>query len=645
MNVQRRHLFTAAACLLLALMAVLAGGAALRESITLDEVAHIGAGVSYLQTFDLRLNPEHPPLAKMLAAVPLVLRGTHADYSNPSWTVGESFFPAYLGEWVFGHQLATKWNDPVSTLAWARLPMLLLTLALGWAIFCCARRLGGDWAGLLCLAVYVSTPAFLAFGPLVHTDIAVTLFSLLTLWTFAELWQNPVRRNVSLFALAFAAALLSKFTAGILLFAFGAFALSTRWRAVPEQPTTKPEVGAWRRIRWRATLRGILWAALVVYAFYFIFSVRQSTDALDRLGHGAAIAPLQRLLMPIWLYVRGVLFVFATASRPTFILGRAYPHGVWFYFPIVFALKSPIAFLGLLAIVATCAAMRKRRASALQCAIPSEVGMHWRVIWTALLVFTGFCLLSRLDISIRHFSVPLVLLILMLAPLPRMIGPLGARESEVRTNSSTLPRVLAALTTALVAGCLFTAWRAFPFYFPYVSALGFGRPAYTLMSDSNVDWNQSLPEVKRFADRRGISQIDLDDYSLGDGSAFVPQSELWDCQQPTAQDGGKWAVISANMILDGHNCEWLMRYPHEALAAGSMYAIRLPDSIPPAGSVDGPPLPASYHQFIGTTSDIRLLFLEFNHHPEKLPRTNEEMQSFATAFSSSQATSPPAPAK
>ena len=35
--------------LLLALMAVLAGGAALRESVTIDEVAHIGAGVSYLQ--------------------------------------------------------------------------------------------------------------------------------------------------------------------------------------------------------------------------------------------------------------------------------------------------------------------------------------------------------------------------------------------------------------------------------------------------------------------------------------------------------------------------------------------------------------------------------------------------------------------
>jgi 4-amino-4-deoxy-L-arabinose transferase-like glycosyltransferase len=54
------------------------------------------------------------------------------------------------------------------------------------------RRMGG----LLCLSAYVSTPAFLAFGPLVHTDVAVTLFSLLALWTFAEVWCEPNRKRL-----------------------------------------------------------------------------------------------------------------------------------------------------------------------------------------------------------------------------------------------------------------------------------------------------------------------------------------------------------------------------------------------------------------------------------------------------------------
>ena len=48
--------FHVVAGLLLLLMAALSGGAALRESVTIDEVAHIGAGLSYVQRLDLRLN-------------------------------------------------------------------------------------------------------------------------------------------------------------------------------------------------------------------------------------------------------------------------------------------------------------------------------------------------------------------------------------------------------------------------------------------------------------------------------------------------------------------------------------------------------------------------------------------------------------
>jgi len=120
---------------LLLLMGLLAGGAALRQSVTVDEIAHIGAGVSYLQKLDLRLNEEHPPLAKVLAALPIVLRGVKADYSNVSWSFSNGMFKALLGEWVFGHWIITRWNDPYSTMVWARAPMLVLTLVLGYLIY------------------------------------------------------------------------------------------------------------------------------------------------------------------------------------------------------------------------------------------------------------------------------------------------------------------------------------------------------------------------------------------------------------------------------------------------------------------------------------------------------------------------------
>ncbi len=617
----RDTLFSIAAIALLALMAVLAGGAALRESVTIDEVAHIGAGVTYLQKLDLRFNEEHPPLPKVLAALPLVLRGMRADYSHISWTFSESFFPAYIGQWIFGQWLLTKWNDPASILPWARAPMLLLTLLLGWAVFAYARRLGGNWAGLLCLSIFVSTSTFIVFGPLVITDLPITLFSVLTLWSFAEIWQNPIRKNVILFSLCLAGALLSKFTASILFFAFVAFALSTRWRAVPAQPATKPEARIWRKARWRATLKGILGAALVVYLFYFIFSIHQPTDALNRLGHGVATEPFRRLLMPVWLYLRGMLLVLITGSRPTFILGHSYPHGVWFYFPVVFLLKSHPAFLALLALAAALGlALRKnlRKQPDAQI-IPDNLAIHWRVLWVSLIVFTGFCLLSRLDISIRHFCVPIVLLILLLAPLPRLI-------KRLRFFSLTSARIAAITVVILVLTCLYTAVRIYPYYFPYINAFSFGRPAYELLNDSNVDWNQSLPEVRRFAEQHGLQKINLDEYGFTDPAVAVPRAEVWNCQQPSAADNGKWAVLSANMILDGHNCAWLLQYPHEPLAGGSMYAFHLPERIPEAGSPGGPPLPSAFRQFAGAPIDMRGFFLDLMHNPEGLPKAMEDMQ-------------------
>jgi hypothetical protein len=168
------------------------------------------------------------------------------------------------------------------------------------------------------------------------------------------------------------------------------------------------------------------------------------------------------------------------------------------------------------------------------------------------------------------------------------------------------------------------------------------RPAYTLVNDSNVDWNQSLPEVAKFAQQHGLQQVDLDYYSLDDATPRVPQSRLWDCQQPAASDAGAWAVVSANMILDAHNCIWLMQYPHETLAGGSMFAFHLPDPIPAAGSADGPPVRSAYHQFVGDSDDIRLTFSNFTHHSETLPTSMAQMQAiFAPASATPPVNAPP----
>jgi len=91
---------------------------------------------------------------------------------------------------------------------------------------------------------------------------------------------------------------------------------------------------------------------------------------------------------------------------------------------------------------------------------------------------------------------------------------------------------IAAATAALAFGCLSTAVRAYPFYIAYINGFSFGHPVYALVNRSNADWNQTLPEVERFAEQHGPQTIDVDSYSYYDPADTIPRAKLWNCQTP-----------------------------------------------------------------------------------------------------------------
>ena len=207
------------------------------------------------------------------------------------------------------------------------------------------------------------------------------------------------------------------------------------------------------------------------------------------------------------------------------------------------------------------------------------------------------CVLSRLTISIRHFLTPLALIILLLAPLPRMLEAL-------RNSGWRAARPSAWLMTGLAAVLIVLAIRIYPHYMPFLNSLSMGRPNYELVNDSNLDWDHALPEVADWAQSRGLHQVPLDAYGFFDPTVYMKQAELWNCQNPSANDGGQLAVVSAGYILDGHNCRWLLQYPHEPLAGGSMYAFQLPAVIPVAGSPGGPPNQADWRNIGGMPGEV-----------------------------------------
>ena len=81
-------------------------------------------------------------------------------------------------------------------------------------------------------------------------------------------------------------------------------------------------------------------------------------------------------------------------------------------------------------------------------------------------------------------------------------------------------------------------------------------------------------------------------------------------------------------MVDAGNCIWLMQYPHQVLAGGSMYAVQLPEIIPAAGQPGGPPLPADYRYLGGMPGefDPRSIFWNCVRDPQQLQPTMDRLQ-------------------
>jgi hypothetical protein len=83
-----------AAAILIAAFCLQALFAIPQLSATSDELPHLAGGYSYWVTRDYRINPEHPPLVKLLAALPLLIINPSLDFTHPGWTTPS--------QWVFG---------------------------------------------------------------------------------------------------------------------------------------------------------------------------------------------------------------------------------------------------------------------------------------------------------------------------------------------------------------------------------------------------------------------------------------------------------------------------------------------------------------------------------------------------------------
>jgi hypothetical protein len=452
-----------------ALLAVFAWQAApgiARMAPTFDEPAHIGAGMSYLETGEFKINLQHPPLLKEIAAVPLLAGGITWPVRERDW-VESGPDPAPFLQWEIGSSVIYT-NDPDRVMLLARAPFLILTILLGATIFAWGREMLGPFAALAATVLFALDPAIVAHGVLVTTDTGFALGAVLTAWTLWRWLQHRTLGRLALCGAALGAALASKFTGLLFLPLVLALLLAAvRWipAAMPSRQSTivDPYAGeaptpraVWCLYAFAALL---VVAALVVWGAYLFRSPSLYFTGLSRVN--ADHDP------NYWPYMAGT-----------------FQRQFWTYYLVTYLLKEPLPSI-LLAATGVFALAWGRGVTALDRAF---------LLLPPAALFFFYTFLSH-NLGFRYLIPAL--------PFLYLAGGVGARA--LWESGSPLRRCVLAVLCAWLG---FNAWGIAPDHLTFfnesaclaTSPSRLGRDAGTAcgplwLDDSNVDWGQGLKQL------------------------------------------------------------------------------------------------------------------------------------------------------
>ncbi|MGV9646300.1 ArnT family glycosyltransferase [Streptomyces sp. NPDC003333] len=443
--------------LLLGQMAVAMVTTAVQQTPTIDEPVYVGTAAEYLHAHELVHNPEHPPLGKLAIAVGVAL-------ADPHWDPRSGDDQGELGrDLLYG-----SGNDPWRVMLFARLPVIVLTLAFGWVVFVFARELSGPLAGLAALGLYAFSPDLIAHGALATLDVPAAGFVLTSVWLAWRARHRP-RRYVPLAGLALGAALATKMSTLPALPVLLALTALSVWTARPASPHRLP---ALRRAALAAGVVAVV-AVAVVWVTYLVVDPRLRWDPDQPVPVVRGLRGLAVDLLPFpESYRDGMRVQFAFENHPWqgFLFGRLYTGALWYYLPAALLVKTPLGMLALWAAgAAAVLAVRRLRPAAPYLLVPAAV------------------LLATAMLGARNFGTRYALF------LPMFLAVAAGCALAVRR------RWVTAGVAALVVFVAVSSLRTFPYYLPY-SNEAFGGPERTRLRlhDSNVDWGQDLG---RLADR------------------------------------------------------------------------------------------------------------------------------------------------
>ncbi len=596
-----------------------------QDSTTMDEQAHIPSAYSYVRYGDMRLNPEHPPLLKDLAG--LALLPIHPAFPTDS----QAWEHDINAQWALGDQfLHHSGNDAQQITFFARLPILLIAVGLGLALYLWVGQWLGLTAGLFALTLYAFDPNVLGHDHLVTTDVGIAAFTFFAVIAFLRWVKNPTLSNTLLFGVIIGLTQLAKFSAVILFPFFFLLALlyatATHIRLTSEKTPSSLWKLLWRVI-WQYTFIVLVCFVLIdiLYTFNTIHMPAEKIQAIadSTLQAPTGLAPHARVLIdwmvsipalkPLAEYVLGVAMVFVRVSggNTYFFFGTVSTQATPLYFPAVFALKEtlPLLILILLSIGFTlkrfAAALRTRTASiGLWLARSVEHHITQITMLGFVLFYAYLSITSNLNIGFRHlFPILPFIYVLVTKVALDMIRSL-CKHSVCNRNFAKI------FTGLFLFWIIAVPILAYPSYLSYFNeAVGGHTNGYRYVTDSNSDWGQDLIRLKTWVDEYNrcvanrlinsfpcpdnlsvirptdtpISTIRID-YFGGSSPEYYFGNQFKPWHGELAPEPG-WYAISAGFFQESSHkpaelgkwdYRWLAQYPMVARAGDSLFIFYVP---------------------------------------------------------------------
>lgn len=510
MNFLKKHKLGLIIAGLLGIMFLLMFFSARGDSNIVDEIAHIPSGYTYVTKGDYRLNPEHPPLIKDLAAIPLTLGGFVFPYAM--WEAND---PVINNQWELGWSFIYKMgNDPDTINILARTPIMILSLIFGFFVYLWAKELFGKKGGLLALILFVFNANIIAHSRFVTTDLGISLALFVAMYALYKFIEKPGWKRLSWAGLAFALTLITKFSAAILAPAFLIVFILILFRAgkVHEKQFLSKiyDKSLWPRMY--SSLIAFSMIVVIGFAAMWIFYIPHTFNMPETVQKGLieeslpgdrGIAKNARdLLIPMseneitkplaqWFLGFFMVTSHVEGGHDAYLLGQVSNQGWWYYYPVTLALKTPIPLFILLALVLI---FWKR--------LPKKDWFTEVYLWVLPIALMAMGIQGKLCLGVRY-----------MLPLYAFIFLFLARLGSVLSFEAIFKKFkpLSIFVSAMIMWYILEGLLIYPHYLAYYNQFAGGyKNGYKYLTDSNTDWGQDIKRLQEYVEENNIENIYVD---------------------------------------------------------------------------------------------------------------------------------------